>query len=112
MEHSSITRSWTVPAGSRSSESDSGGPSSAPHGAEAAAGAAGDAASEASTAVLRREVGAAAAARQRKGGDMEVRCARPDCGEEEPLLARRREKMKKCSGCRAVYSTRSQNNIP
>ena len=54
--------------------------------------------------MLRREVGAAAAARQRKGGDMEVRCARPGCGQAEPLLARRREKMKKCATCHAVYS--------
>eukprot|EP00664_Eupelagonemidae_sp_cell27_P000731 gene731-4230_t len=69
----------------------------------AAAGAGDDAASEASTAVLRREVGAVAAARQRKGGDVEVRCARPGCGHEEPLLSRRRERMKKCRGCHAVY---------
>ena len=108
IQHARQTAADEGDAGSSFSESDSGGPSSAPHGAEAAAGAACDAASEASTAVLRREVGAAAAARQRKGGDMEVRCARPGCGEAEPLLARRREKMKKCSGCRAVY----YSNLP
>ena len=56
-----------------------------------------------STAVLRREVGATATARLRKGGELEVSCVRPGCGQGEPLLARCREKMKKCVACHAVY---------
>ena len=65
----------------------------------------GGAASEASTAVLRRDVSATAAARCSKhgAGAMEVRCAREGCEAQEQLLAPRSDKMKKCAACHAVY---------
>lgn len=88
----------------------SSGRSAAAEGGGAAAAADGTV-SEASTAVLRREVGATATARLRKGGELEVGCARPGCGQDEPLLALRRDKMKKCAACHAAYycSTKCQD---